>query len=151
MNAELNESFFERSASADLWRRTLSQVASTYGRLVYLTSLRNQSGAYEHQGFVQRYGMPAAQAAILGSHQQVFSTWLSFSLEHQKADLDLYLTTFITDREETIDTWLKLKPYLNVIPVTARESERRLFAAEFSALLELLRREYRLSRPDPER
>ena len=87
--------------------------------------------------------MAAAQSALLASHEQTFSLWLTFNLEQQKADLDLYLSGFITDREAIIDIWLRMEPYRNLVPATARASERRLFTADFSALLELLRREYR--------
>jgi hypothetical protein len=151
MKAEVKDSHFERTALADLWRRTLSTIPSIYGRLVYLNALRTESGAYQHQGFVQVYGMQAAQTALLASHEQAFSSWLGFNLEQQKADLDLYLAGIVPDREGVIEIWLKLAPYRNLVPATARDSERRLFMAEFGALLELLRREHRLSRPDPER
>ena len=30
---------FDRSAAADLWRNTLSQIPTTFGRLIYLASL----------------------------------------------------------------------------------------------------------------
>ena len=85
------------------------------------------------------------------SHEAAFSTWLSFNVEQQKADLDLYLAGLISEREAVIDTWLRLSPYRNLVPANARQSERRLFLAEFHALLELLRREHHLQRPDPER
>ena len=34
---------FDRSAAADLWRNTLSQIPTTFGRLIYLASLRDQN------------------------------------------------------------------------------------------------------------
>jgi len=150
MKAEVTDFYFERGAAADLWRKTLSQIPSVFGRLIYLSSLRSQSGAYEHHGFAQAYGMASAQAALLASHEQAFATWLTFGLEQQKADLDLYLSGVIADREAIIEIWLRVSPYRNLIPATARDSERRLFTADFNALLELLRREYRLQKPDPE-
>src|SRR6059058_201588 len=103
MKADLRDFYFERGAVADLWRRTLSQIPSIFGRLIYLSSLRSHTGAYEHYGFVQAYGMAAAQSALLASHEHTFSLWLTFNLEQQKADLDLYLSGFITDREAIID------------------------------------------------
>jgi hypothetical protein len=100
---------------------------------------------------VQAYGTAAAQAALLASHEQTFASWLSFNLEQQKADLDLYLSTVITDREAIVDIWLRLEPFRNLVPATARESEKRLFASDFTALLELLRREFRLQKPEREK
>ena len=41
----------DRNAASDLWRNTLSQIPSVFGRLVYLASLRNaNNGRYEHHG-----------------------------------------------------------------------------------------------------
>lgn len=151
MKPEGNDYILERSAPADLWRRTLCQIPSIFGRLIYLSSLRGPNGTYEHFGFAQSYGMAVAQAAIQQSHEDAFANWLSFSLEHQKADLDLYLSDLISEREAVIDTWLRLTPYRNLMPASARESERRLFLSEFDALLELLRLQNRIERPDPER
>ncbi len=151
MKPEANDFYLERGAPADLWRRTLSQIPSTFGRLIYLSSLRSPSGSYEHFGFAQAYGMAAAQAAIFESHEEAFANWLGFNLEQQKADLDLYLAGLMPEREAVIDTWLRLSPYRNLVPSSARESERRLFLSEFNMLLELLRLENRIERPDPER
>jgi hypothetical protein len=151
MKPDANDFYLERGAPADLWRRTLAQIPSTFGRLIYLSSLRSPGGTYEHFGFTQAYGLAAAQTAMLESHEEAFATWLGFSLEEQKADLDLYLAGLMPEREAVIDTWLRLAPYRNLVPSSARESERRMFLADFGALLELLRIEYRLEHPDPER
>jgi hypothetical protein len=141
----------ERGAPADLWRNTLSQIPSVFGRLVYLSSLRSgASGRYEHHGLAVTFGDEESHQALAQSHRETFSAWLGFSLEQQKADLDLYLSALIPDRAAIVDNWLRLGPYRNVVPAAARESERQLFAADFEALLEVLRREYGLNRHDPE-
>jgi hypothetical protein len=143
---------FDRSAPADLWRHTLSQIPSLFGRLVYLSSLRSgNTGRYEHHGLAAKCGDDEiSHRALFQSHYETFATWLGFSLEQQKADLDLYLSALIPDRASIVDTWLRLAPYRNLVPASARDSERHLFAADFEALLEVLRREYRLGLLDPE-
>lgn len=151
MSQERSDYSLDRGAPADLWRRTLAQIPSTFGRLVYLSSLRGPSGVYDHHGFTQMYGVTAAQIALLQSHEQAFANWLSFTLEQQKADLDLYLSDLLPERGAIIENWLRLAPYRNLCPTTARDSERRLFQGDFDALLELLRRENRVALPDPER
>ncbi len=46
----------ERGAAADLWQRTLAQIPTLFGRLVYLCSLREQNtGRYEHFGLAQMF------------------------------------------------------------------------------------------------
>jgi hypothetical protein len=141
----------ERGAPADLWRHTLSQIPSLFGRLVYLSSLRSENtGTYEHHGLAIKFGEDEAHSALLQSHNETFAGWLGCSLEQQKADLDLYLAALTSNRAAIVDTWLRLGPYRNLVPAGARESERQLFAADFGALLEVLRGEYGLRRHDPE-
>jgi hypothetical protein len=146
-----NKGTLDRGAASDLWRRTLCQIPTTFGRLVYLSSLRNaNNGAYEHHGLSLMFGEDEAGAALLRSHEDSFAEWLVSPLEQQKADLDLYLSGLTPNRRPVVETWLRLAPYRNLVPATARGSERDLFASDFHLLLEALRREYGLAAPDPE-
>src|SRR6266478_5287394 len=134
-----DEMAFDRSAASDLWRHTLSQIPTTFGRLVFLSTLRDpNTGAYAHYGFAQRVGEQAADEALRQSHSQCFSEWLAFSLEEQKADLDLYLSGIESDKKTILETWTRTKPYLNLIPATAMDVERRLYNSDLETLLELL-------------
>jgi hypothetical protein len=142
---------FDRSAAADLWRNTISQIPSVFGRLVYLASLRNpNNGAYEHHGLALVFGEDEANKALKNSHTAVFSEWLSFNLEQQKADLDLYISGLFEDRRVVVDTWIRLAPYRNLLPTSARAVERRLYLADFTALLEMLKSASGVSAPDPD-
>jgi hypothetical protein len=141
----------DRGAAANLWRRTLAQIPSVFGRLVYLSSLRDtNSGIYQHHGLALAFSAEEAHKALAESHERSFSEWLNSSLAQQKADLDLYLSSLTPNRRPVIESWLKLAPYGNLAPSTARESERRLFSRDFQLLLEALRREYELPVGDPE-
>jgi hypothetical protein len=141
----------ERGAAANLWRNTLSQIPSVFGRLVYLSSLRDQNtGRYEHHGMAQVFGEDEADEALRASHLQSFADWLCFSLEQQKADLDLYLAAFGTNKKTILETWIRLAPYRNLVPAKAQEVERRLYLTDLEALLEILKREYDVSYPDPD-
>jgi hypothetical protein len=136
----MDEMAFDRSPASDLWRHTLSQIPTTFGRLVFLSTLRDpNTGAYVHYGFAQRVGdEKEADVALRQSHSQCFSEWLAFSLEEQKADLDLYLSGIASDRKTILDTWIRTKPYRNLIPAAALEMERRLYHSDLETLLELL-------------
>jgi hypothetical protein len=144
-----DHTMFDRSPTSDLWRHTLSQIPTTFGRLVFLSTLRDpNTGAYTHYGFAQRVGEDAADEALRQSHLQCFSEWLVFSLEEQKADLDLYLSGIDSDRKTILETWIRTKPYRNLIPAGAMEVERRLYHADLEALLELLTVVHGVASPD---
>ena len=141
----------DRSAPSDLWRNTLSQIPSVFGRLVYLASLRNpDSGRYEHHGLALVFGEDESNRALKKSHSRVFREWLTFNLEQQKADLDLYLSGLNEDKRTVLTTWLELAPYRNLIPFTLRGVEKRLYTADLKALLELMGRAHGVGAPDPD-
>ena len=144
-------SALDRGAPADLWRTTLAQIPSVFGRLVYLSSLRDANNdVYQHYGLAQIFGDQAADQALRASHDQVFAEWLGFGLEEQKADLDLYLADLEGDRRTILETWLRLAPYRNLMPSTAREVERDLYLRDLETILELLRGEFGVASPDPD-
>ena len=141
----------ERSAGSDLWRNTLSEIPTLFGRLVYLSSLRDQNtGRYQHYGLAKVFGEEEADRALRESHWETFSEWLCFRLERQKVDLDLYLSGLEDNRRTVVETWIRLGPYRNLVPVEARDVERRLYLADLETLLELLKNEYAVASPDPD-
>ena len=149
MPSEPLEARLERGAVPDVWRRTLSRIETIFGRLVYLAGLReNNTGRYEHHGLALIFGEDDADRALRESHEITFAEWLSFGLEQQKADLDLYLAQLTARRRRTIETWLRLRPYRNLIPARAGDPERSLYLSDFETLLELLKSEYGVVEPD---
>jgi hypothetical protein len=141
----------EKGAPADLWRHTLSQIPCLFGRLVYLSSLRNSNtGRYEHHGLSLVFGDEEADKALRESHNQAFLEWLTFGLEHQKADLDLYLSSLGTDKRVLLRTWHRLAPYRNLIPASALAPERGLYLNDLEMLLQLLMNESGVASQDPD-
>lgn len=123
-----------RTPATVLWRKTLSQVPTVFGRLAFLASLRDStSGRYSHEALLRLLGPEDTDRALCNSHHQVFSEWLRFSLAEQKTDLDEYLSSAGVSR-------LALN-YRHLVPPTARDVERQLYLTDLETLLELLRYE----------
>lgn len=137
--------------AAEMWRHTLSQIPSTFGKLVYISSLRDvNSGRYEHHGLTQMYGEQETDKALRESHHQVFAEWLSYDLAQQKEDLDRYLSSFHIDKRTILSTWIRLTPYRNLMPTDIGDPERKLYLADFEAILELLKNEHDVAPTDPD-
>ena len=145
------KNMLERGAASDLWRNTLSQMPSVFGRLVYLSALRNaNTGRYEHHGLALVFGEDEANRVLRKNHSQAFAEWLGFNIEQQKADLDLYLSALFEQKKAVLEAWLSLAPYRNLVPNSVKSPEKRLYLADFKAILELLRNEYAVDDPDPD-
>jgi hypothetical protein len=141
----------DRAPAIDLWRHTLNQIPSTFGRLVYISSLRDQNtGRYEHHGLFQMIGEAEADQALRESHGHTFSEWLAKDLAGQKADMDLYLSSFHVDKRTVIETWLRLAPYRNLTPTDVQVPERRLYLTDIETILELLKHEHDVALQDPD-
>jgi hypothetical protein len=132
----------DETPAAELWSRTLVQIPSLLGRLVYLSSLRDpNSGQYRHFGFSQRFTEREADKAIRRSHSNTFTDWLCFSLEQQRNDLEKYLDSLEGDRQTILENWRAWPPYLNWIPAQSRPADRELFRSDLEIVLDLVRQD----------
>ncbi|MBM3736890.1 MAG: hypothetical protein FJW39_13990 [Acidobacteria bacterium] len=140
----------DRSSASDLWRHSLAHIPTTFGRLVYLSSLRNSNnGRYEHHGLALMFGPSEAHNTLFESHKRAFAEWLNYDLEMQQADLDLYFASLSENRSTLVETWLRLAPYRNFVPATVRVPERQLYLTDLETLLESMRIGLGVSAPDP--
>ena len=130
----------ERTAAEDLWKHTLSRIPTIYGRLVYLTSLRDvNSGLYRHHGLSLAFGRDESTKALKESHQRTFLEWLNLPLAEKNQDFMLYLDALQEPRLLVVDHWLRSKLYKTQVPVSARMVERELFNHELELLLQTIR------------
>jgi len=122
-----------REPAVDLWRRTLLQIPTVFGRLVYLSSLRDQeTNRYAHITLTALLGAEDADRTLCHSHHQIFSQWIASSLAEQKADLDEYV------KDSRAEMQL-LRLYRDLVPPKAREVERQLYLTDLEMLVELFR------------
>lgn len=112
-------------------RKILSQIPTRFGRMVFLTSLRDSlTGRYAHPSLIELAGRDLADRTLRHSHHQIFTEWLSLNLADQKADLDDYMRASRT-RVEGI-------PYRELVPATAYDVEKQLYLTDLEVLLQLL-------------
>ena len=130
----------ERTALADLWKHTLSQIPTLFGRLTYLASLRDpNSGAYRHHGLSAAFGREESAKALKESHERIFSEWLNLALADKSADLSAYLQSLDDPQGSVVAHWLSSDHYRGQIPDSARPMESELFHTDLEALLRILK------------
>jgi hypothetical protein len=130
----------ERNALADLWKHTLSQIPNVYGRLVYLTSLRDaNSGTYRHHGLSAAFGREESLSALRKSHEDTFREWLSLPLPSKSADLVTYFQSVDENPRQVVTYLTRATPYLSQVPDSASPAQRGQFKMEMEILLELIR------------
>ena len=145
------QSLNSRDISSETHFRELSLIKSSYGRLVYLAGLRNpDNGRYEHYG--SETTLPSAVNKELGRlHEEIFREWVRYPLERKKADIELYIAGIkLTDPAELIDAWLRLTPYMNLVPAAIQGPERQKHISDFEAILGLLKNVYGVASPNPD-
>jgi hypothetical protein len=141
----------ELDGSGALWLRDLSLIESSYGRLVYISGLRNpDNGRYEHFGSHGSTSNLVTSRTIKRIHEGIFREWVGFSLEKKKADIEQYISGIAdVDRSELIDAWLRLTPYKNLVPSSIPGPERLKHISDFEAILGLMKNVYGVASPDP--
>lgn len=60
------------SASEDVLATTLAALPGVWGKLQYVSGLRNQEGRYHHWGLERLHGEAAVQRALGAAHRDVF-------------------------------------------------------------------------------
>jgi hypothetical protein len=129
----------ERSASADLFRHTLSSIPTIYGRMAYLASLRDpNSGLYRHHGLSTGFGREQSMRALQLSHTKTFREWLRLPLREKSSDLIEYLESLGDPRGMVVRHWLRSRSYLTFIPDAATKAEQQLYTGDLEALLQAL-------------
>src|SRR5215475_778919 len=89
LRSEIGTSSVRLSAFEDLLEQTLRMVAGVWGKFHYVSTLRDESGRYEHWGFIRTHGELSAQAAFAEAHSALFSQILRAPLAEMLEDIDL--------------------------------------------------------------
>lgn len=138
----------ERSATSDLWKHTLSRIPTTFGRLIYLSSLRDgTAGVYRHHGLSSMFGREESLKALRESHEQIFVEWISLTMPEKHEELGRYLNELEEPAGTVLNHWLGSKMYAAHVPASAREMERELFNRDLETLLEMAKNALEESSP----
>ena len=130
----------ERDPLADLWKHTLSQIPSVYGRLAYLASLRDlNSGVYRHHGLTLAFGREESARALRESHLKIFREWLNLALASKSSDLTEHLEGLEEGSATVAANWLRTGHFRNLLPDQATRAQSAQFIQESTTLLEMIR------------
>ena len=125
-----------RAVIEDFSSQTLAAIHSDFGRLHYVSSLKDSdSGRYEHDGLMSLYPENAVQMALSHCHEELFSRILETPLGEQAIDLRACLGVAGDEYGEVVQTWLKNRCFQKMCPEGLPDYLHDLFCSNMEALL----------------
>ena len=127
-----------RRVVEDVTARTLAAIPTEFGKLLYLSSLRDIStGDYVHEGLTARYSPEAVQQALGYCHQELFLRVLEMPLEQQEWDLRACIEGLEGEFWGKMRRWRETEFYRLLIPSDSQEYLKEIFLANVGAVLDL--------------
>lgn len=128
------------AAKEDVKLRTLEPIGYDFGRLIYMSSLRDfNSGEYYHQGLAHSFSEQVASAALAASHQEIFYRLASSPLESLVAQVDRFIRSSPHDWEKTVNAWETLEAYRVMVPSVSNRLVVELFRSNVRVAMEVLK------------
>jgi hypothetical protein len=123
----------------DFAAHALADISTDFGRLVYVSMLRNVSeGRYHHPPLEEVYSEPAVHQALLYCHEELFEKVLETPLEQQEWDLRMYLAGMVAPPEEVVGRWLEIDYFRAFLPFGTPPYLRDLFFSNLRVILGLI-------------
>jgi hypothetical protein len=125
-----------RSVIEDFTSRTLAAIPSDFGRLCYVSSLKDSStGLYKHDGLMDLYSDNSVQAALAQCHEELFSRILETPLNHQERDLRNCLNVAGDQFWAVVESWRESRSFRSMCPEGLPDYLDELFCSNMNALL----------------
>ena len=125
-----------RSVIEDFTSRTLAVIPSDFGRLYYVSSLKDsETGRYQHDGLVDTYSADSVQEALIQCHEELFSRILETPLPEQERDLRKCLDTAGDKFWAIVETWRRDRSFQTMCPESLPSYLKELFCSNLTALL----------------
>ena len=106
-----------RAVIEDFSSQTLAAISSDFGRLYYVSSLKDSdSGRYEHDGLTSLYPENAVQAALSHCHEELFSRILETPLREQERDLRACLGSAGDQYWDVVESWRENRHFQGYVP-----------------------------------
>lgn len=122
-----------RSVSAEV-ARSLRAIPDCFSQLMYLGSLRDQRGVYQHWGLTREYGEERTGAAYQEAHQITYEGVLQTDLSELLASLSEHCER---SRQSCDDVMSKLQWATRITPVGIQEHTSMHFNYVLASLLAL--------------
>ena len=125
-----------RAVIEDFSSQTLAAISSDFGRLYYVTSLKDlDSGRYEHDGLMSLYPENAVQAGLSHCHEELFSRILETPLKDQERDLSACLSSAGEKYWNVVESWRESRYFQEMCPEGLPDYLQDLFCSNMGALL----------------
>jgi hypothetical protein len=128
-----------RAVVEDFSSKSLSAIPTFYGRLSYVSSLRNpDSGCYEHDGLTSLYPEDSVQEGLTQCHEELFSRVLETPLREQELDLGKCLGGAGKEYSELVESLRDDRSYQNMCPDGLPEYLHDFFCSNMKVLLTVI-------------
>jgi hypothetical protein len=125
-----------RAVIEDFSSRSLAAICSDFGRLYYVSSLKDSdSGRYEHDGLMSLYSENAVQSGLSHCHEELFSRILETPLSDQESDLRACLDSAGDHYWDVVESWRETRYFREMCPEGLPDYLRDLFCSNMGALL----------------
>jgi hypothetical protein len=125
-----------RAVVEDFSSQTLAAISSDFGRLYYVSSLKDSnSGRYEHDGLRSLYPENAVQTALCHCHEELFSRILESPLKDQERDLGECLSSAGDQYWDVVESWRENRHFQDMCPEGLPDYLHDLFCSNMGALL----------------